>query len=60
VHQLFIDFMKAYDSLYNILIEFGITMILVRLIKGCSKVNFLFRTVWNKEMFCRHSYSALL
>jgi hypothetical protein len=29
VHQLFIDFMKAYDSvrevLYNILIEFGVT-----------------------------------
>jgi hypothetical protein len=40
VHQLFIDFKKAYDSvrrevLYNILIEFGITMKLVRLIKMC-------------------------
>jgi len=38
VHQLFIDFKKAYDSvrrevLYNILIEFGIPMKLVRLIK---------------------------
>jgi len=38
VHQLFIDFRKAYDSvrrkvLYNILIEFGIPMKLVRLIK---------------------------
>ena len=40
VHQLFIDFKKAYDSvrrevLYNILIEFGIPMKLVRLIKMC-------------------------
>jgi hypothetical protein len=39
-HQLFIDFNKAYDSvrrevLYNILIEFGIPMKLVRLIKMC-------------------------
>jgi len=38
VHQLFIDFTKAYNSvrrevLYNILIEFGIPMKLVRLIK---------------------------
>jgi hypothetical protein len=40
VHQLFIDFMKAYDSvrkevLYNILIEFGIFLKLVSLIKMC-------------------------
>jgi len=40
LHQLFIDFKKAYDSvrreiLYNILIEFGIPMKLVRLIKMC-------------------------
>ena len=40
VHQLFIDFKKAYDSvrmevLYNILIEFGIPVNLVRLIKMC-------------------------
>jgi hypothetical protein len=40
VHQLFIDFKKAYDSvrteaLYNILIEFDIPKILVRLIKMC-------------------------
>jgi hypothetical protein len=40
VHQLFIDFKKAYDSvrrkvLYNILNDFGIPMKLVRLIKVC-------------------------
>jgi hypothetical protein len=40
VHQLFIDFKKAYDSvrrevLYNNLIEFGVPMKLVRLIKMC-------------------------
>jgi len=40
VHQLFIDFKKAYDSvrrevLFNILIEFGIPMKVVRLIKMC-------------------------
>jgi hypothetical protein len=40
VHQLFIDFKKAYDSvrrevLYNILIAFGIPMKLVRLVKMC-------------------------
>jgi hypothetical protein len=40
VHQLFIDFKKAYESvkrevLYNILLEFGITKNLVRLIKMC-------------------------
>ena len=40
MHQLFIHFKKAYDSvrrevLYNILIEFGIRMKLVRLIKMC-------------------------
>jgi phage shock protein PspC (stress-responsive transcriptional regulator) len=38
IHQLFIDFKKAYDSvrrdvLYKILIEFGIPRKLVRLIK---------------------------
>ena len=40
VHQLFIDFKKAYDSvrrevLYNILMEFGIPRNLIRLIKMC-------------------------
>ena len=40
VHQLFIDFQKAYDSvrrefLYNILTEYGIPIKLVRLMKMC-------------------------
>jgi hypothetical protein len=40
VHQPFIDFSKAYDSvrrevLYNILIEFGIPKKIVRIIKMC-------------------------
>ena len=40
MHHLFIDFKKAYDSvrregLYNILIEYGIPIKLVRLIKMC-------------------------
>ena len=40
MHQLFIDFKKAYDLvrrevLYNILMEFGIPKKLIRLIKMC-------------------------
>ena len=40
MHQLFIDFKKAFDSvrrevLYNILIEFGVPKKLVRLVKMC-------------------------
>ena len=40
MHQLFIDFKKAYDSvrrevLYNILMEFGIPKKLIRIIKIC-------------------------
>jgi hypothetical protein len=55
VHQLFIDFKKAYDSvrrevLYNILIEFGIAMKLTRLIKMC--LNETYSTVWvGKNLF---------
>jgi hypothetical protein len=49
VHQLFINFMKAYDSvktevLYNILIEIGIPMKLVRLTKMC--LNETYSKVW--------------
>jgi hypothetical protein len=45
VHQLFIDFKKAYDSvtievLYNILLEFGIPKKLVRLLKMCLNENY--------------------
>jgi len=45
VHQLFIDSSKSYDSvrredLYNILIEFGIPMKLVRLMKMCLTETF--------------------
>jgi hypothetical protein len=41
VHQLFVDFKKAYESgrkkvLHNILIDFGIPMKSVRLIKVCK------------------------
>jgi hypothetical protein len=49
VYQLFIDFLKAYDSvkrevLYNILLEFGISKKLVRLNKTCS--NETYSKVW--------------
>jgi hypothetical protein len=49
VHQLFIDFKKAYDSvrkelLYNILTEFGIPMKLLRLVKMC--LNETYTRVW--------------
>jgi hypothetical protein len=45
VHQLFIHFKKAYDSvgrevLYDILIEFGVTMTLVRPTKMCLTETF--------------------
>jgi hypothetical protein len=49
VHQLFVDFKTAYDSvrrevLYNILIEFGVPMKLVRLVKMC--LNETYSRVW--------------
>jgi len=75
VHQLFIDFKNAYDSarremLYNILIEFGIPMKLVRLIKMCltetySRVRVgkhlsdMSPMVSNNKMLYRHCFSTL-
>jgi hypothetical protein len=46
VHQLFIDFRKAYDSvrrdvLHNVLIEFGIQRKLVRQIKMCLNETYI-------------------
>jgi hypothetical protein len=46
VLSLFVDFKKAYDSVrrevsYNILIEFRIPMILVRLIKMCLNETYI-------------------
>jgi hypothetical protein len=72
------DFKKAYDSvrkelLCNILIEFGISMKLVRLLKICltetssrARVGkhlsdmFPIKNGLKKEMFCRHCFSNLL
>jgi hypothetical protein len=74
VHQLFINFKKDYDSVgrevvYNIFIEFGVPMKLVRLIKMSlnetqSKVrtgkylsdNFLSKMVCKKEIFYGHCF----
>jgi hypothetical protein len=55
VHQLFIDFKKAYNSvrregLYNILIEFGIPRKLVGLIKMC--LNETYSTVRIGKLQC--------
>jgi hypothetical protein len=55
VHQLFIDFKKASDSftgevLYNILIQFGALMKLVRLIKKMG-LNDTCSRVWAADMF---------
>jgi len=55
VHHLFVDFKKAYDSvrrevLYNILIEFGIPMKLVKVIKMC--LNETYSRVWVGKNLC--------
>jgi hypothetical protein len=54
-HQLFIDLKKAYGSvrkeaLYNILIEFGISVKIVRLIKICLVETY--SRVWVGEHLC--------
>jgi hypothetical protein len=53
VHRLFIDFKKTYDSvrrevLYNILIEFGVPMKLVSLIKMCLN------ETYTRVHICKH------
>jgi hypothetical protein len=73
VHQLFIEFKKAYDSvrreaLHNILIEFGIPKKLVRLIKMSLTETYSRIRVGKKlsemfpirEMLYRHCFSTLL
>ena len=59
MHHLFIDFKKAYDSvrreaLYNILIEFGNSMKLLRLIRMCLNVTYSRVRVGKhlSDMFC--------
>jgi len=59
VHQLFFDFKKAYDSvrrqvLYNIFIEFGIPMKLVKLINMYFILIITNKT--NNHMFEQHLY----
>jgi hypothetical protein len=54
VHQLFIDFKKAYDSvkrevLYNIQLEFGVPKKLVRLINMCLNETYSLRGDRGKE-----------
>ena len=79
MHQLFIDFKTEYDSvrrevLYNILIEFGITMKLVRLIKICQNESYsrvrvrknlsdmfpLKNGLKQQDALSRHCFSTLL
>jgi hypothetical protein len=65
VHQLFIDFKKAYDSvrrevLYSIFVEFGIPIKLVGLIEvNIYLKRLLFKIVSNKEILHHHSFSTL-
>jgi hypothetical protein len=68
VHQIFIDFKKAFEVLYNILLEFDISKKLVRLIKMCLndryikihvRKHFLFKMVRNKEVLYHHCSSIL-
>jgi uncharacterized protein VirK/YbjX len=73
VHQLFVDFKKAYDSvrretLYNILMEFGVLMEVVRPIKMYLNETYnkvpigkyvLKFPIQNKEMLYRHCFLAL-
>jgi hypothetical protein len=58
VHQLFIDAKKAYYSvkrkaLYNILIELGISMKLLRLIR-------MYLTVTYSRVLCRQTFDIIL
>jgi hypothetical protein len=64
VHQLFIDFKEAYDSvrreiLYNILIEFGIPMKLVRLIKMCLNETYSKVRIGKHFVFAPHVATSL-
>ena len=59
VHQIFTDFKKAYDLvrrevLYNILIEFGIHMKLVRLIKMC--LTEIYKKSPCRQIFCLNCF----
>jgi Reverse transcriptase (RNA-dependent DNA polymerase). len=77
MHQLFIDFKKAYDSvrwevLYSIVIEFGVPMKLVRLMKVCLNKTYcrvrvgkhlsdllLLGMVWNKDILYHNCFTTL-
>jgi hypothetical protein len=59
VHQIFIDFRKAYDFhrrevLYNNLIEFGVPMKLIRLIKMRLNVCIGKYETYSKVCICKH------
>jgi hypothetical protein len=65
VHQLFVDFKKAYDSfrrtaLCSILIELGSCEIIAKFIYvNISLMRFLFKMVKNKEMLYLGCFSTL-